>query len=49
MSLLTSGPLTVTKAMKLWSLKMLFVWRWRLGYWALDAFKAAWLAKDEMP
>ena len=26
---------------KLWALKMLFVWRWRLGYWEWDAFWAA--------
>lgn len=30
--------------MKLWALKMLFLWRWRLGYWAWDAFAAAWRA-----
>jgi hypothetical protein len=29
------------KAMKLWAIKMLFVWRYRLGYWAWDAFWAA--------
>jgi hypothetical protein len=34
--------------MKLWAIKMLFVWRKRLGYWDLDAFKAAWRA-DEKP
>ena len=27
--------------MKLWAIKMLFVWRYRLGYWAWDAFWAA--------
>lgn len=26
---------------KLWSVKMLFLWRYRLGYWDLEAFKAA--------
>ena len=31
--------------MKLWAVRMLFVWRWRLGYWDWDAFKAAWAAK----
>jgi len=25
----------------LWATKMLFVWRWRLGYWDVDAFLAA--------
>jgi hypothetical protein len=30
---------------KLWALKMLFVWRWRLGYWDFDAFAAAWNTK----
>lgn len=25
-----------------WAIKMLFVWRWRLGYWDWDAFRAAW-------
>lgn len=24
-----------------WGLKMLFVWRWRLGYWDWDAFRVA--------
>ena len=24
--------------MKLWAIKMLFAWRWRLGYWSWDAF-----------
>lgn len=28
--------------MKLWAIKMLFLWRWRLGYWDWDAFWAAW-------
>lgn len=28
--------------MKAWAVKMLFVWRWRLGYWDWDAFKSAW-------
>lgn len=28
--------------MKLWAICMLFVWRWRLGYWELDAFMDAW-------
>lgn len=28
--------------MKLWAIKMLFLWRWRLGYWEWDAFRAAW-------
>jgi len=27
---------------RLWATKMLFVWRWRCGYWDWDAFKAAW-------
>ena len=27
---------------KLWAIKMLFLWRYRLGYWAWDAFKVAW-------
>lgn len=26
---------------KLWAIKMLFVWRKRLGYWDWDAFIAA--------
>jgi hypothetical protein len=30
--------------MKLWALRMLFVWRWRLGYWDWDAFWSAWSA-----
>lgn len=31
-----------------WAVRMLFVWRWRLGYWDWDAFKSAWrLAKLE--
>ena len=24
------------------ALKMLFVWRWRLGYWDWEAFKSVW-------
>ena len=28
--------------MKLWALSRLFVWRYRCGYWDIDAFKAAW-------
>lgn len=31
-----------SSGMKLWAIKMLFVWRWRLGYWCWDGFKAAW-------
>ena len=31
--------------MKMWAIKMLFVWRWRLGYWDWDCFMAAWKAK----
>ena len=27
---------------KLWAIKMLFLWRWRFGYWAWDAFGVAW-------
>lgn len=27
---------------KLWIVKMLFVWRWRLGYWDWQAFRAGW-------
>lgn len=27
---------------KLWAIRQLFIWRWRLGYWDLDAFVAAW-------
>lgn len=27
---------------KLWAIKMLFLWRVRLGYWGWDAFAAAW-------
>lgn len=27
---------------KWWALRMLFVWRWRCGYWDFDAFRAAW-------
>lgn len=30
---------------KIWAIKMLLVWRWRLGYWDWDAFKSA-LAKN---
>ena len=29
---------------KLWALKMLFLWRWRLGYWDWRTFAAAWMA-----
>jgi hypothetical protein len=25
----------------MWAIKMLFLWRWRLGYWDWDAFLAA--------
>ena len=25
-------------AWKAWGFRMLFVWRWRLGYWAWDAW-----------
>lgn len=28
--------------MKIWAVKMLFVWRYRLGYWDWDAFRSAW-------
>lgn len=35
--------------MKVWAVKMLFVWRWRLGYWAWDAFRAAWRARPNNP
>lgn len=31
--------------MKLWAIKMLFVWRWRLKYWPWSAFLAVWRAK----
>jgi hypothetical protein len=30
------------KAGRLWALKMLLVWRKRLGYWDWDAFTSAW-------
>ena len=30
--------------MKFWGLWMFFVWRWRLGYWDVDALKACWAA-----
>jgi hypothetical protein len=34
---------------KLWAIKMLFVWRWRLGYWAWDGFWAAFrLTREEI-
>ncbi len=26
---------------KLWAIKMLFLWRYRLGYWGWDAFWSA--------
>lgn len=32
--------------MKLWAIRMLFVWRWRLGYWDWQAFRAAWCWKQ---
>lgn len=43
---LASGPryglsLCREAQMKLWAIKMLFVWRWRLGYWEWGAFWAA--------
>lgn len=31
--------------MKLWAIKMLFVWRYRLGYWEWGAFWAAFRAR----
>ena len=27
---------------KLWAIKMFWLWCWRLGYWDVDALKAAW-------
>lgn len=33
---------------KLWAIKMLFLWRYRLGYWDLDAFIAAFTLKQEV-
>lgn len=30
---------------KWWAVKMLFVWRWRCGYWDWAAFRAMWRAK----
>lgn len=31
--------------MKLWGLWMFLVWRWRLGYWDVDALKACWTTR----
>lgn len=31
---------------RLWAIKMLFVWRWRLGYWDWEAFRMAWALRD---
>lgn len=30
---------------RLWSLKMIFLWRWRLGYWDWGALKSCWKRK----
>lgn len=32
-----------------WAARMLFVWRYRLGYWDWDAFKSAWRTDFVVP
>lgn len=41
MSTPPSSPVTALPP-RLWIVKMMFVWRWRLGYWDWDAFRLAW-------
>ena len=36
---------TMNINLKLWAIKMLFVWRWRCGYWEWDTLRAAWNVK----